>query len=252
MAGAPDSRASAIGKRVEQAIGRSGKDVLRLLGELSGLRDDLAAFAGGMSEAVRDALARPINDFAKADPGFLDALSTTITEMLREAPEESDEDEDDTDEDEAAPLTAAGRRQILDVFRRAMRAEGRWYPEMAGLPSNAHPAEIDLIMLAMVRAATAFEQDRLLSARLADRRPPILDNIANLRRNQVLVDEMSDFTPAQLACMSALSNARTRSLFLSGDFNQRLTQWDAAVMRKLIVIANTLLKADRLWVKSRA
>jgi hypothetical protein len=108
-------------------------------------------------------------------------------------------------------------------FRRVMRAEGRWYGEAPEMAQIAHPAEVDLIMLSMLRAARAFEQDRLLTTRLGERRPPMLDAIARLRRNQVLVDEMTDFSPLQLAAMAALAAPPTSSLFLSGDFNQRLT-----------------------------
>lgn len=108
-------------------------------------------------------------------------------------------------------------------FRRTRRAEGRWYGEVPQAAQLTHPAEVDLIMLAMLRIANAFEQDRLLANRLGDRRPPMLDAIAGLRRNQVLVDEMTDFSPIQLAAMGALASLSTGSLFLSGDFNQRLT-----------------------------
>lgn len=293
-----DLRASALGTRVKEAIARSGGDVLRLLGELSGFWKDLTDFAKAGSEGVKDALTSPLNVFVKADPEFLDALSQFVTEMLREVPDDADEeDEDEADDAQVAP--AAGRRQVLEVFRRAMRAlaigqasgrlpagtsragrilnfmkqrgvtppaladvgrtlllqraagrlagapssylrrfsaryrefrramraDRRWYPENAGAASRAHPTEIDLIMLAMVRAGRAFEQDRMLTARLAERRPPLLDAIARLRRNQVLVDEMTDFSPVQLACMAALTSTATSSLFLSGDFNQRLTLW---------------------------
>lgn len=297
---AQDPRASALGKRIAETIDRSRGNVLRLLGELAGLRDDLTGFVRTLGDGAKAALAQPLNNFAKADPKFLEDLSALVTAMLREAPEEPDEEEDDdADDDELQGRAAPGRRIILDVFRRsmrslaigqasrrmptgatragriveflkdrglnlpdlsdtggilllqraagrlagaptnyvhrfpmryrqfrrAMRAEGSWYPEAAGARSQAHPAEIDLIMLAMLRAATAFEQDRLLAVRLADRRPPVLDNIARMRRNQVLVDEMTDFSPVQLACMAALTNTDTQSLFLSGDFNQRLTLW---------------------------
>ena len=46
-------------------------------------------------------------------------------------------------------------------------------------------------------------------------------------RNQVLVDEATDFSPIQLACMAALAHPRLRSFFACGDFNQRLTTWGA-------------------------
>lgn len=109
-------------------------------------------------------------------------------------------------------------------FRRSMRSDGKWYGETPTSARVAHPAEIDLIILAMLRAARDFDADRLLSSRLSpDRRPPILDSIAALRRNQVLVDEVTDFSPLQLAAMAALSAPSTEAVFLSGDFNQRLT-----------------------------
>lgn len=322
---ADNPRASAFGKRIGETIDRSQGNVLRLLGELAGLRDDLTAFARTLGEGAKEALSQPLNNFAKADPTFLEDLSALVTAMLREAPEEPDEDDDDdADDDEIQARVAPGRRIILDVFRgamrslaigqasrrtlaattragriveflkdrnvdlpdlsetgrilllqraagrlagaptnylrrlpmryrqfrRAMRAEGSWYPEAAGVSSRAHPAEIDVIMLAMLRAAAAFEQDRLLAARLADRRPPILDNIARMRRNQILVDEMTDFSPVQLACMAALANTATQSLFLSGDFNQRLTLWGSRSEEDLSWVA-PMLDVERISITYR-
>ncbi|PZU14371.1 MAG: DNA helicase UvrD [Citromicrobium sp.] len=125
-------------------------------------------------------------------------------------------------------------------FRRAMRADGLWYGVQAGKPSQVHPAEVDLVMLAMLRAAAGFEADRLLSSRLAERRPALLDAIGAMRRNQVLVDEATDFSPLQLACMAALANPATGSLFLSGDFNQRLTMWGSRSKNDLAWVAPQL------------
>jgi len=44
-------------------------------------------------------------------------------------------------------------------------------------------------------------------------------------RHQILVDEATDFSPVQLACMAALANPLGQSFFACGDFNQRLTTW---------------------------
>ena len=52
-----------------------------------------------------------------------------------------------------------------------------------------------------------------------------LQAIQGLYRNQILVDEATDFSAIQLACMAALAHPRLRSLFACGDFNQRLTTW---------------------------
>ncbi|WP_143737044.1 ATP-binding domain-containing protein [Erythrobacter tepidarius] len=110
-------------------------------------------------------------------------------------------------------------------FRRAMRAAGRWYSEAAVGGSDAQPAEIDAIMLASVSHARAMSNDKLLQSRLGDRRPAILDAVASLRRNQVLIDEATDFSPLQLAIMRNLASVSTDAVFISGDFNQRLTTW---------------------------
>lgn len=108
-------------------------------------------------------------------------------------------------------------------FRRAMHEQGRWYGMPRAKPSDVHPAEVDLIILAMLRSSGAMASDRLLTQRLVERRPAILDDIARLRRHQVLVDEATDFSPVQLACMRGLAHPHTESFFLSGDYNQRLT-----------------------------
>lgn len=295
---AGDPRAVALGRRIGEAIDRAGGKVLQLLGELAGLDAELSAYAGGMSEKIRTGLAAPGNRFAQSDPGFLDALIKTTTELRQQGTEVADADDDDDPDDDEAPEHTADERQLAvrmfrsamralaigqasgrkpgersratriatlvserghelpDLsetgqalilqraarrlarapsaylssvplryrrFRRARRGEGRWYGPAPDAAQVAHPAEVDLIMLAMLRSARAFEQDRLLTARLADRRPPMLDDIAGLRRNQVLVDEMTDFSPVQLAAMEALAAPTTRSFFLSGDLNQRLT-----------------------------
>ncbi|MEN2786741.1 ATP-binding domain-containing protein [Sphingomonas qilianensis] len=108
-------------------------------------------------------------------------------------------------------------------FRRAMREEGQWYGAARAKSSDVHPAEVDVIILTMLRSSAAMASDRLLTQRLAERRPAILDDIARLRRHQVLVDEATDFSPVQLACMRSLAHPSTGSFFLSGDYNQRLT-----------------------------
>lgn len=110
-------------------------------------------------------------------------------------------------------------------FRRKLREEGKYYARGALAASDAQPSEVDLILLAMLRTARDMEANGTLMRRLADRTPPLLDAIARLRRNQVLVDEATDFSPLQLACMRALATPATASFFASGDFNQRLTRW---------------------------
>ena len=109
-------------------------------------------------------------------------------------------------------------------FRRDMRGIGRWYSDESAAAGVVHGAEIDLVILAMLRAAQVMERSAALKQRLDARRPEMLDAIAGLRRHQVLVDEATDFSPVQLACMAALADPGIASVFYSGDFDQRLTR----------------------------
>jgi hypothetical protein len=110
-------------------------------------------------------------------------------------------------------------------FRRAKIADGEWYNRAPIAANDVDPLEIDIILLAMLRTARGMSDDAVLMRRLRDRAPAILGDIAALRRNQILVDEATDFSPIQLACMAALASPRTDSFFACGDFNQRMTRW---------------------------
>jgi superfamily I DNA/RNA helicase len=125
-------------------------------------------------------------------------------------------------------------------FRRTMRSEGLWYAKKGGSQSQVHPTEVDLIMLCMLRVTVSFQGDRVVAARLAERTNTMFETVAALQRNQILVDEATDFSPVQLACMAALAGPRTHSLFLSGDFNQRLTLWGSRTTAELEWVAPQL------------
>ncbi|MGP5564989.1 hypothetical protein [Vreelandella alkaliphila] len=119
------------------------------------------------------------------------------------------------------------------TFRRERQEAGTWYYREGFEAHELHPLELDIVLLAILRTA-----GDLLS------RPDILRDIespawSSLRpilghyRNQVLVDEATDFSPIQLACMAALTHPKLRSFFACGDFNQRLTTWGARSVDEL-------------------
>jgi UvrD-like helicase C-terminal domain len=117
-------------------------------------------------------------------------------------------------------------------FRREAVAEGQWYDKVPAA-ADVDALELDLVILAMFRAAGQIGNDPQLMRRLGDRVPAILDNIGGLRRNQILVDEATDFSPIQLACMAALADPKIESFFAIGDFNQRLTTWGSRSTKEL-------------------
>lgn len=111
------------------------------------------------------------------------------------------------------------------AYRRTRQEEGRWYRKDGFSPTDLHPLELDVVLLGILRGA-----NELLSrtAIVRDIDLPVwssLKSVLDLYKNQVVVDEATDFSPIQLACMAALANPKIRSFFACGDFNQRLTTW---------------------------
>lgn len=111
------------------------------------------------------------------------------------------------------------------AFRRLRQEEGKWYRKEGFSPTDLHPLELDVVLLAILRGANDLLSKpnivRDVDAPVWSSLKPVLD----LYKNQILVDEATDFSPVQIACMAALSHPRIRSFFACGDFNQRLTTW---------------------------
>lgn len=107
-------------------------------------------------------------------------------------------------------------------YRRAKQAEGHWYRIEGFSPTDVHPLEVDIVLLAILRNANNL----IAGIRTSDDESrKTLDRFRSLYYTQVLVDEATDFSPIQLACMAALSRPRIRSFFACGDFNQRFTSY---------------------------
>lgn len=300
LQGAVDPAAAQLGRQVVEAIARNASSPVQLLSELASLSDRLRDLAGARREEHRAALQKPLNDYARADPNFLDSLLKFVDQLTQDEDDESEDDDGDVDEEDAGqgPASARGRQLAKEIFvqamrsraiaqasgrtpaggsragkllswlrergldlpdlrelgaallvqraaqrlgrapgnfisqvpqryrlfRRVMREQQTWYGAGKHAARDAHPAEIDIILLAMLRNAAQMQANRSLVRKLAERLPPTLEAIAGLQRNQILVDEATDFSPVQLACMRALAAPRTESFFLCGDFNQRLTR----------------------------
>lgn len=92
-------------------------------------------------------------------------------------------------------------------FRRESLAQARWYAEILP-PPDLSPLEVDLIILATLKAGRILLADRQIAAAIDEPRYTLLRNIRSLMRNQVVVDEATDFSPIQLACMAQLRGER--------------------------------------------
>ena len=104
------------------------------------------------------------------------------------------------------------------------RPLNRWYAAEA-TGGDVSPLEVDAMLLCVMRAASSLIRSREIRRNIDEPAYAPLKDYMRLVRNQIMVDEATDFSPLQLACMGALSNSRIQSFFACGDFNQRITSW---------------------------
>ena len=110
-------------------------------------------------------------------------------------------------------------------FRSQRTDEKRWYVATPDRSSDITWQELDLLVLAAFRAAGEILDAYRHVPRADLPSSGVLGAIKSLYKGQVLVDEATDFSVLQLASMFELSHPLTRSFFICGDINQRLTGW---------------------------
>lgn len=120
-----------------------------------------------------------------------------------------------------------GVRGRYTTFRRIRQAEGLWYEKPPYEPSELSPLEVDAILLAMLRIGRLLLADPRISSVVDEASISSLQSVRELFRTQVMVDEATDFSPLQLACMGALCDPAADAFLACGDFNQRITAWGA-------------------------
>lgn len=111
------------------------------------------------------------------------------------------------------------------AFRKLRMDESRWYAKSGFEPRDLNPLELDVVLLAILRSAGDLLQRPAVMRDIDAPAWASLKPVLSTLRSQVVVDEATDFSPIQLACMAALAHPRLRSFFACGDFNQRLTTW---------------------------
>ena len=119
------------------------------------------------------------------------------------------------------------------AFRRERQQQSTWYRNDGFGPRDIHPLELDVVLLAILRAAGDLISRPNVLRDIDTPAWSSLQSILKYYRNQILVDEATDFSPIQLASMAALAHPRLRSFFACGDFNQRLTTWGARSINDL-------------------
>lgn len=127
-------------------------------------------------------------------------------------------------------------------FRRASLKDNRWYRADARSDierGRINGLEVDIMLLTMLRHARQFlmrDGGRALGPGV-DTRIAILESIKGEYVAQVLVDEATDFSAVQLACMKELARPEISSFFICGDVHQRITRWGVSNLDELRWIA---------------
>ena len=123
----------------------------------------------------------------------------------------------------------AWKRYILDVpasyraFRRDSVTLDRYTYQRPEHASHIDETELDAILLLMLRSARELIRQDFVKRHIDEPRFTELARISSQFLQQVLVDEATDFSLLQLACMESLADPAINSFFACGDFNQRIT-----------------------------
>ncbi len=125
------------------------------------------------------------------------------------------------------------------IYRREVKSSSLWYKNDFK-NENINDLEIDILILSILSSYNEFVQIQDIFNKIDEPIWSPLKRILVLYKNQVLVDEATDFSSIQLACMYALSNPKINSFFLCGDLNQRLTNWGIKTTKELETIFSNL------------
>jgi len=130
---------------------------------------------------------------------------------------------------------------LYRIFRREqIKNGGIWYNKDKIAINHVNSLEVDVIILLSLKSINSFLRTYSNSEIESNLRFSIVKSILDEHRNQVLVDEATDFSPIQLACMMELTNQRIRSFFACGDFNQRITSWGTQTDEQLYWVSSNL------------
>lgn len=114
-------------------------------------------------------------------------------------------------------------------------------------PDSITDHELDVLILIILKRFRKDLTPQLLRGETTLGSPD-LDRISELLRTVVAVDEATDFSSVQLACMQALTHPRFNSFTLCGDLMQRLTGYGLAQWESL----NAVMPAVRVEMLSRS
>lgn len=109
-------------------------------------------------------------------------------------------------------------------FRKQNLENNGWYVASNFNSANVDGNEVDAMLLLIFQNARELLAQNFVSRNLELAKFAGLNDFNGMLKNQIMVDEATDFSVLQLACMRMLTSIKTNSFFACGDFNQRITR----------------------------
>lgn len=108
-------------------------------------------------------------------------------------------------------------------FRKDQGVSEQYYQAKPAQATQLSAMELDALILLMLKNTRFLLGQTFVKRAKNESKFDYLINIAELFRNQIMVDEATDFSVLELACMANLTTLEFQSFFACGDFNQRIT-----------------------------
>lgn len=121
------------------------------------------------------------------------------------------------------------KRFVQDVsssyqeFRKDQVSFEQFYQAKPAQVTQLSAMELDALILLMLKNTRVLLNQTFIKRTKNESKFDYLINISELFRNQIMVDEATDFSVLELACMANLTALEFQSFFACGDFNQRIT-----------------------------
>jgi len=123
----------------------------------------------------------------------------------------------------------ASRRYVSEVpnsfrfYRKLYLDDDAVYQDPPKTTYHIDATELDAMILLMLRNTRELLMQQFVARNIEEPKFSMLATISSRFKTQIVVDEATDFSVLQLACMEALTRIESRSFFACGDFNQRIT-----------------------------
>ena len=110
--------------------------------------------------------------------------------------------------------------------------------------SHIDQLELDMLILLKIKILCNTSSNvNLISAKENEVRKNI-EKLKSHFKNQIFIDEVTDFSPIQVSSINLLCNSNISSLFMSGDFNQRLTTFGLKDIKELKWVDSSILEKE--------